>query len=146
MKLKRSQIKALSDSKKSIFKDILRIQRSILHHKRMRDWAKTAFRGFTDVAMKDAIGEDWYSSCCSLCCKYRGARCVGCPLFINNCGCSGYKKIYGGDHYYIDTPWVMLNESMTWSVFVENENKYMLPALDKVLDYYYKLFEEASDE
>jgi len=103
------------------------LEKSIAHWERMVDkckWLVESGYDFVIYELKYIIGEGHYGEDCQLCQMGMAISinkiyyCNGCPLddIGNNCRCD-------------DSPWDRVRKSITIKNFIENAEKYMLPAL-----------------
>jgi hypothetical protein len=141
LSLKRSRIKKLNEKQKEIYKDILRIGRSITHHRRMVSQMKEVSNLYTPVfnylkGKTEHLGK----TTCDLCCKYNNIElmaCVPCPL-VNT------RPQYKCTRY--NSPYAELSDAddnNDVSEFIKIELNKMLPALYHTLENYKGLLNAA---
>lgn len=103
------------------------IQKSIDHHLRMQEWAKTQkpYSIFDSDKMMLAIGEDWYDTSCALCKKFY-IKCITkegklCPLFKKFGKCEFQNK----KNYWHKLVNINKNKNKNWKYWLKWDKRFV---------------------
>lgn len=103
------------------------IRDSIAHHEKMEGWTagQPAGEKANIHVMKAKLGESWSTEDCALCVKFgMGSLCHRCPLSIVGNKCISDKG----------SPYMAINDALTWGEWHTAATQKMLPALKALLD------------